>query len=115
VHGAAAEQVEVEVVDGLAAVGAGVEDEAVAVVEAVGAGELAGGKQEMAEEFVVRCSSAREGSDVLFGDKEDVRWGLRMDVREGEDGVVFVETLGGDDAGDDLAEEAGHRGPGSRV
>ena len=48
-HVAAAEDVDVEVFDGLAAVGAGVDDEAVAVPEALGLGDLTGGGEEGAE------------------------------------------------------------------
>jgi len=45
---AAAQQVDVEMVDGLAAVGAGVEDYAIAVGEAFGAGDLGCRPEEMA-------------------------------------------------------------------
>ena len=95
-----------EVVDGLAAVVAGVDDQAVAVGEAVGAGEVCRYGGEMAEEGGVFFRDVGERGEVLFGDDEEVGGGLRVDVGEGEGVVVFVEALGGDGAGDDLAEEA---------
>jgi len=105
-HGAATEEVQVEVVDGLAAIVAGVDDQAVAVGEGVGAGEIGGDGGEMAEEGSVVRGGVGERGEVLLGDDEDVSGGLRVDVGEGEGEVVLVEAGGGDGAGDDLAEEA---------
>jgi hypothetical protein len=48
---------------------------------------------------------------VLLGDDEDVRGGLRADVREGEAEVVLIKARDGDGVGGDLAEEA-HRAVG---
>ena len=108
-HGASAEEVEVEVFDGLAAVGAGVDDEAVALGEVLLAGDFGGGLQELAEERGVGGFAVGHGGDVVFGDDEDVSGGLGVDVREGEGLVVFVEAGYGDGAGGDFAEEAVHR------
>jgi len=105
---AAAEEVDVEVVDCLAAVGAGVDDEAVAVGEILLAGDLAGCVEEVAEGGCVVLRGVGVGGQVVFGDDEDVGGGLGVDVREGEGLLVFVDAGGGDFAGDDFAEEAGH-------
>ena len=105
---AAAEEVDVEVVDGLAAVGAGVDDEAVAVGEVLPAGDFAGCVEEVAEGGFVVLRGVGVGGQVVFGDDEDVGGGLGIDVREGEGLLVFVDAGGGDFAGDDFAEEAGH-------
>ena len=97
-----------EVVDGLAAVGTGVDDEAVAVGEVLGAGDFTSGVEKSAEDGgIVLCGVGVRG-EVVLGDDEDVRGGLRVDVREGEGVLVFVEAGDGDFAGDDFAEEAGH-------
>jgi len=95
-----------EVVDGLSAVGAGVEDDAVAVGEVLKAGDFGGGGEEVAEEGCVGWGGVREGGDVAFGDDEDVGRGLGIDVGEGEGEVVLVEAGDGDGGGGDLAEEA---------
>jgi len=98
----------VEVVDGLAAIGAGVDDQAVAVGEVLGAGDFAGGVEELAEDAGVVLGGVGVRGEVVLGDDEDVRGGLGVDVREGEGVLVFVEAGDGDFAGDDFAEEAGH-------
>jgi len=95
-----------EVVDGLSAVGAGVEDDAVAVGEVLLAGDLGGGGEEVAEEGGVGWNSVGERGDVALGDDEDVDGGLGVDVGEGEGEVVLVEAGDGDGGGGDLAEEA---------
>src|ERR1700680_1520764 len=43
---------------------------------------------------------------MFFGDDEDVGGGLRVDVFEGEDVVVFVNFFGGDFSAENAAEEA---------
>jgi hypothetical protein len=108
---ASAEEVEMEVVDGLSAVGAGVEDDAVAAsvlanAEVLLAGDLGGGGEEVAEEGGVGWNSVGERGDVALGDDEDVDGGLGVDVGEGEGEVVLVEAGDGDGGGGDLAEEA---------
>ena len=95
-----------KVVDGLAAVGAGVDDEAVAAIEVMGAGEVAGGGEEGAEEGGVFGEGVGVGGDVAFWNEEEVGRRLGVDVGEGEDVGGFVKAFGGDGSGDDLAEEA---------
>ncbi len=95
-----------EVVDGLAAVVAGVDDQAVPVGEAVCAGEVGGYGGEVAEERGVFLGDVGERGEVLLGDDKEVGGGLGVDVGKGDGLVVFMEALGGDGAGDDLAEEA---------
>lgn len=107
-HLPSAEDVDVEVVDGLAAVGAGVEHQAVAVGEVLGAGDFAGGVEKLAEDGGVVLGGVRVRGEVVLGDDEDVRGRLGVDVREGESLLVFVEAVDGDFAGDDFAEEAAH-------
>jgi hypothetical protein len=105
VHGASAEDVQVDVLDGLAAVGAGVDDDAMAVWNVL-LSERGSGVEEVAEEFGGNCGDVGE---VLFGDDEEVGWGLGVDVGEGEGVVVLVEGLDRDGALGDFAEEAvGH-------
>jgi len=109
VHWPAAEQVDVQMVDRLAAVGAGVDDQAVAVGKVLCAGDFAGGVEELAEALGVVLRGVRVRSDVVFGDDEDVDRRLRIDVGEGEGVLVLVDAGGGDFAGDDFAEEAAHQ------
>ena len=101
-----AEDVEVEVGDGLAAIVAGVDDGAETVLDALLLSDQLGGDKELAEERGVCGRGVGERGMVLLRDQEDVDGCLGVDVREGEDEVVLVEARDGDDAGGDLAEEA---------
>lgn len=87
VHEAPTEDVDVEVVNGLPAVIAGVEDQAVAVGK-FSFSQTRGFFEEMAEEFGGSFGGVGE---VLFGDEEPVGGSLWVDVGEGEGVVVFVD------------------------
>lgn len=102
--------------DGLAAVGAGVDYEAIAAFEMLCAGDFAGGGEQFAEQGGVFGQGLGMGGDVAFGDDEHVHGGLRVEVGEGEGVGVLVQALDGDLAGDDFAEEAvGGQGVGHAV
>jgi hypothetical protein len=96
----------VEVEDRLSGAGADVEDGAVALLDVALASDLGGGEVAAADDFGIGGLGFFESGKMFFGDDEDVSGGLRVDVFEGEDLVVFVNLLGGDFAGDDAAEEA---------
>ncbi len=102
VHGASAEDVEVKVVDGLTAVAASVDDDAVAVGEML-AGDGRGGVEEFAEQG---CGSVGGGGKVLAGDGEEVSGGFGVDVGEDDGVLVLVDGLDGDGAVGDFAEDA---------
>ena len=95
-------------VDGLATVGAGVDDYAIALGQAFDARNFRCHPDEMADQLFVVGVGFGEGNYVLAWGDEDVDGGLRMDVCEGVALVVLVDGGGGDGAVDDLAEEAGH-------
>ena len=108
VHRTTAKQMDVEMVDGLTAVRAGVDDQAVAVGEVFGAGDFAGYLQEMAEDGFILWGRVGVAGDVIAGDDEDVRWRFGIDVVESEGSVVFVDLGGRDFSRSDFAEEAAH-------
>jgi hypothetical protein len=98
--------------DGLSGAGADVEDGAVALFDVALAGDLGGGEVAAADQFGVGCFGLFQSGKMFFGDDENVGWGVRVDVFEGEDVFVLVNFLGGDFAAEDAAEEAigiGHR------
>lgn len=111
---ASAEQVQVEVEDGLSGAGADVEDGAIAALDAALASDAGGGELALADQFSIFGLRFLQSGEVALGDDEDVRRGLRVDVLEGEGVLVLVNLLGGDLAGDDLAEEAIHKNAGAR-
>ncbi len=93
-------------VDGLAAVLAGIDDYAVALAEAILLCEIGGDGHQVADQMlVVRLV---EGSDVLARNDEQMSGCLRRDVGEGEYAVILVDRFGWNVAGDDFAEDAIH-------
>ena len=105
-EGAAAEQMHMKVIDGLAAVAAGVNDETVAVIQALFPGEGAGLGKQGAEEGGVFRQRVGVGRNVALGDEQDVGRGLGVNVSESEDIGGFMQALDGDHARDDLAKKA---------
>ena len=98
------------VVGGLATVGAGIDDQPVAIFKPLRLGYFARGGQKMAQ----HCGIVRGGvgvrGEVTFGNDQHVHWGLGVDVGEGEHLLILVQPLYGDGSGGDLAEQAiGHR------
>jgi len=96
----------VEVEDGLASAGADVEDGAVSLLDIALTGDVGGGEVAAADEFGVGGLGLFQSGKMFFGDDENVGGGLRVDVFEGEDVVVFVDFPGGNFTGEDAAEEA---------
>ena len=104
----AAEQVQMQVIDGLASISAGIDDHAVAGGEILFTGDFGHGPQEMAEQGAVIGGCFCERNDVPARDDKQMHWRLRMDVGEGDALLVFVDACGGNASVDDLAEEAAH-------
>ena len=102
------QQMHVEVIDSLAAVWAGVDDETKTVVEMLLLCNFRCSTEQLAEEFGFAEGGVREGAEVLLGNDQNMHGGLRIDVREGEHVIVLKEARDGDCAGGDFAEEAVH-------
>ncbi|KAG0584539.1 hypothetical protein KC19_3G216600 [Ceratodon purpureus] len=98
-----------EVVDGLGAVRAIVDNKPEALVELLLAGDLGGRDHEVAEDLLVAVVGLGELREAVahLGDEHNVRGALRRDVAEREHGVVLEDDLGGDLLGDDLVEDGG--------
>ena len=109
----AAEEVDVEVRDGFAAVGAVVDDDTESIfVDALLFGDGGDAGHHVAEEGLIIVFGEGDAGDEFFGDEEEVSGGPRADVAEAEAEVVFVDDVGGDFAVDDFLEEGlvGHEG-----
>ena len=98
----------VEVIDGLAAVGTGVDHRTVAFCESFGPGDFCGNGKEMANESAVLAAGLGNRRDVGAGNDEDVHRGLRMDVREDVTLVVLINGLRGNASVEDAAKKAAH-------
>ena len=91
---------------GFAAVRAVVDDETVAgFIEAKMGGDFGGFEQEMTEEFLVTRLRLGDARNRFLRDDDDVHGGLRIDVAEGENGVVFKNDGGGNFAPGDFFKQ----------
>ena len=79
-----AEQMQVEVVDGLSAVRAGVENDAIAAVKLCGAGDFGGLSKQMAQQRRLRRLCLCQRGDVFLGNNQQVGRCLGVKVGEAE-------------------------------
>ena len=104
---AAAEDVEVDVVDGLAALIADVECEPVAsLADALRLREPVRHRGHAPQQRPLLLLHVSHASDVDFGDDQQMHRRARVDIADGEAEVVVVQLLDGHLAGDHVAEEA---------
>jgi hypothetical protein len=102
----------VEVEDGLAGIGVGVGDEAVAgVVDAELFGEALSSNEDAADESFIFRRELVDAGDGLLGNDQEMQWGIRRDVANGNDLVIFELDGSRDLAGDDLFEQGAHDVP----
>jgi len=80
---ASAEKVDVEMLDGLAAVLAGVDHQAVSLGEAFVARHLSGGPEQVAEQKAVALIGIVQGGDVFARHHQQMHGRLRMKVGKG--------------------------------
>ncbi len=104
------EEVDVQVGDGFAGVGAVVDHEAVAAGELEFLRELAGDDEEVTELRFIGRRGFADARDGLFRDDEEVDGRLWLDVVDDDAAVVFVFDLRGDFAVDDFLEEGFRHG-----
>ena len=110
------EKVEVKVGDGLPAIRAVVDHQAVAgFFQLELATDALGGGQEMAENGVIFRGNGSVAGVVLFGNEQDVNRGLGCDVAEGKDVVVLIDNVGGHLAIDDALEDRPGHGAGYQM
>lgn len=101
----AAQHVDVQVRDGLTAIGAVIDRDAEAgVADAFLAGDGSGGEQEVAKKGGVFRLGFADAGDHDFRDDEEMGGRLGADVAEGDALAVLVQDLRGDFPGDDAFE-----------
>ena len=109
----AAEEVNVQVIDRLAAVSAAVDDGAISVRQTELLGHFLRRQQQVAEQgLIVRLSSSEVGN-LLLGDHQHMRRSLRRDVVKRQTQLVFMDDLGWDFFVDDPLKDGRHRRLGS--
>jgi hypothetical protein len=105
-HLPSSQQMHVKVIDGLSAVGAGVDDEAKTVVEVLQLCNFICCEKEFTENSGFGSGGVCDGSEVLLGDDQDMHRRLWMDVGKREHVIILVEARDRDHTVGDLAEEA---------
>lgn len=105
----ATEHVHVEMIDALAGVGAGVDHDAIALVQPLGAGDFGGREHQPAENLLVLAAGVRDGGDVLAGNNEEVHGRLRIDIGKRVAVLIAMHGFRQDLSFDNLAEQAIHR------
>ena len=108
---AAAKKMKVEMRNGLATVGAVIDDKTVTgLIELQLSGDFLGGGKEMTKDGVMFGRDGAMAGMVLLGDEQDVDGGLGRDVAESENVFVLINDVGLGFAVDDpLEDRFGHR------
>lgn len=83
----------VQVIDRLSAIGAGVDDGPEAVRQAELLGNLTGDDKEMSQQRGITIRRVGQRSNRLLGDNQDVRGGLSVQVTKSECQFVFVDNV----------------------
>ena len=92
-EGATTEQMYMQVIDRLPAIGAGVDDGAEAVRQPELFGHFAGDDKEMSQQRGIIILRVRQRANRSLGNDQDVRWGLSVKVTKGECQFVFVDNV----------------------
>ena len=101
-----AEQMQMQMVDGLSAIGAGIDDEPIAVLQLFPSGNLRGCGDEMPQHGGVFGDGLFGGGQVLLRNDQQMVRSLWVEVGKGKDKIVLVDAFDGNGAGSDLAKDA---------
>ena len=101
---AAAEQMYMEMKNGLSRAGADIQNGAIAVFDVAITGNLGRDEVAAADNFCVAGLRFFQAAQVLLGDNEDVSWRLRINVIEGVSVLVFINLFGRNFASDGSAK-----------
>ncbi len=101
----------VKVRDGFPAIGAVIDDEAIAgFFEMALAGDPLGGGEKVGKDGVILGGNGAVAGVMFFGNEKDMDGGLGGEIAEGENVIVLVHDIGGHLAIDDALENGfGHR------
>ena len=97
-----------EMIDGLSAVGAGVDHQAIALGQTLVAGNLGGGPQQVAEQLAIRLIRFVHRGNVFARCHQHMDRRLGVEVGEGVARLVLVDRRGGNASVNDLTKDATH-------
>lgn len=92
-HLSPAEQVNVKMINGLAAVAAGIDHGAIAAGQALRASYFGGGPLQVSEKLVVLFLGVSDRRDVLAGDDKHMNGSLWLDVGEGVALIILINRF----------------------
>jgi hypothetical protein len=99
---------DVEMFDRLAAVFAGVDHDAITLVEVPGASDFSRDPEQVSEQGTMGRFTLGEGGDVFARGHQHMNRSLRTEIGKGVAELVLVDGGGGDASFNDVAEEATH-------
>jgi len=97
---------DVQVEDGLSGSGPHIQYRAIAVFDAALSGHVSGRQMAKTNDVGIFCGRFLQSANMFFGDHEDMRRRLRIDVLEGQGVLVLVNFLRGNLTGNNAAEQA---------
>lgn len=104
-----AQQMDVEMIHGLATIAAGVDHQPVTILgDAELFGDFSSGEQKMSEHGLVFRFGVGDRGNLFFGNDEDVLRSLWADVDERGAEIVLVDDLAFDFSVEDLCEQRRH-------
>jgi len=105
-HPSSAQDVQVDVIDSLATIVAGIDDEPVALIQVLFPGDVGGFQHQIPQYFRVALIGVLYGGNVLFRDYQYMGWSRGADIMKGTYLVVFVDLVSGYVPCDNFAEQA---------
>jgi hypothetical protein len=90
---------------GLSPIGAGVDDNAVAVAESGLFCNILNSQQQVTHEVTILRIGIGKLGNRLLGNHEDVNWGLGLNIFKGKYQVILIHNVSGDFTTDNLAED----------
>ena len=100
-----AQDVEMQMLNGLTGVGAAVADHAITILQAFSLGDLGDHLKDVSNNSAVFSGDAVAIFNVGLGNHQHMGGSLGIDVPEGVDGFVLIDLGGRDLTGDNLAEQ----------
>src|SRR5579871_5096049 len=105
-----AKHVDMQVIDGLAAVLSRVDHHAISIRQPLGAGDISSLRQQVSEKLCMVAVGVRKRGDVLAGHYQEMYRRLRLDIRKRVAFVVLINSSRRNGSRNDFAEQAVHIG-----
>lgn len=95
-----------DVENGLAGFGTIIKDDPEGVTNTFLAGNVSTDTHYLADNLFILCTDLSRATDMLFGNDQEVDWGLGVDVAEGKDVIILVKLVRGNITINNLAKKA---------